>query len=206
MPTLLHIDASPRGPYSISRQLSAAFVDAWRAKHTDGRVIERDLVKTDLTFVDLAWIGGAYSDPASHTPEQKQALAISDELTSELLEADEIAVGTPMYNFAIPASVKAWIDHVVRVGKTFKVDETGYHGLATGKKATFLVASSGTYTPGSPSEGYNQETPYLKNIFAFIGITETNSVLAGGTTDVMRGKISADEFLKPFLAQAKAAV
>jgi FMN-dependent NADH-azoreductase len=204
MPTLLHIDASPRGPYSISRQLSAAFVDAWKAKHPDGKVIERDLVKTDLTFVDLNWIAGAYSDPAAHTPEQQQALALSDELTGELFEADEIVLGTPMYNFAIPAAVKAWIDHIVRVNVTFKVDETGYHGLALGKKATLLVASGGAYTPGSPAEGYNQETPYLKAIFGFIGITDVNVVLAGGTTGVMQGKISAEEFLKPFVEQVKA--
>jgi FMN-dependent NADH-azoreductase len=206
MPTLLHIDASPRGAYSISRQLSAAFADAWKAKHADGHVITRDLVETDLTFVDLAWIAGAYSDPAQHTPEQKQALAISDELTAELLQADEIVLATPMYNFAIPAAVKAWIDHVVRVGVTFKLDETGYHGLATGKKATLLVASGGVYAPGSPAEGYNQETPYLKAILGFIGITDVNVILAGGTTAVIQGKVSADEFLKPFLEQVQAAV
>ncbi len=205
MPTLLHIDASPRGPYSISRQLSAAFVDAWKAKHPDGKVIERDLVKTDLTFVDLAWIAGAYSDPAQHTPEQKQALALSDELTGELFEADEIVLGTPMYNFAIPAAVKAWVDHVVRVNVTFKVDQTGYHGLTSGKRATLLIASGGDYTPGSPAEGYNQETPYLKAILGFIGITEVNVVLAGGTTGVIQGKISAEEYLKPFVEQVKAA-
>jgi FMN-dependent NADH-azoreductase len=206
MPTLLHIDVSPRGDYSISRRLSAAFVEAWKAKHPDGTVVTRDLTKTNLTFVDLAWIAGAYSDPAQHTPEQKAALAISNELTAELLAADEIVLGTPMYNFAVPAALKAWIDHVVRVGLTFKVDETGYHGLTTGKKATLLVASSGTYTPGSPGEGYNQETPYLKGILGFIGITDVSVILAGGTTPVAQGKISADEFLKPFLGQVEASV
>ncbi len=206
MPTLLHIDASPRGAYSISRQLSASFVDAWKAKHPDGKLIERDLVQTDLTFVDLAWIAGAYSDPASHTPEQKQALALSNELTGEVLEADEIVLGTPMYNFAIPASVKAWIDHIVRVGVTFKVDATGYHGLTSGKKATLLIASGGDYAPGSPAEGYNQETPYLKAILGFIGITDVKVILAGGTSGVTQGKVSSEEYLKPFLEQIKAAV
>jgi FMN-dependent NADH-azoreductase len=206
MPTLLHIDASPRGAYSISRQLSAAFVDAWKAKHSDGKVVTRDLNTTGLTFVDMDWIAGAYSSPDQHTPEHKKALAISDELTAELLEADEIVLATPMYNFAVPAITKAWIDHVVRVGKTFKVDETGYHGLATGKKVTFLIASGGVYTPGSPAEGYNQESPYLQSIFGFMGITDAKVVLAGGTMAVMRGTISAEEFLKPLLEQVQAAV
>jgi len=205
MPTLLHIDASPRGDYSISRRLSAGFVDAWKAKHPDGKVITRDLTKTALAFVGRAWMAGACSDPAQHTPEQKQALAISNELTAEVLEADEIVLGTPMYNFAVPAALKAWIDHVVRVGVTFKLDETGYHGLATGKKATLVIASGGTYTPGSPAEGYNQETPYLKGILGFIGITDVNIILAGGTTPVTMGQVSADEFLKPLLEQVEAA-
>ena len=206
MPTLLHIDASPRGDHSISRHLSAAFVDAWKAKHPDGKVIRRDLAHTHLTFVDLDWIGGAYTPPEAHTPEQKKALSISDELVGELLQADEIVLGTPMYNFAVPAVTKAWIDHVVRVGKTFKVDESGYHGLALGKKATFLVASAGSYAPGSGAEGYNQETPYLQAIFGFMGITETKVVLGGGTTPVTQGQVSIDDFLKPLLEQVKAAV
>src|ERR1700684_4580163 len=103
MPTLLQIDASPRGDYSISRRLTAAFADAWKDKHPDGKVITRDLTKTNLTFVDLDWIAGAYSAPQKHTPEHKKALAISDELIAELLSADEIVLGTPMFNFAVPA-------------------------------------------------------------------------------------------------------
>ena len=74
MPTLLHIDASPRGEHSISRKLSAAFAEAWKSKHIDGKVVVRDLSKTSLPFVDLNWIGGAYSSPEQHTPEQKAAL------------------------------------------------------------------------------------------------------------------------------------
>ena len=205
MPTLLHIDASPRGPYSISRQLSAAFVDAWKAKHPDGKVVTRDLNTTGLTFVDINWISGAYSSPDQHTPEQSKALAISDELVAELLSADEIAIGTPMYNFAVPAILKAWIDHVVRVGKTFSQDQAGYHGLALGKKATMLIASAGNYAPGSGAESYNQESPYLQAIFGFMGITDTKIIHAGGTTAVMFGKISAEEFLKPYVEQIQTA-
>ena len=118
MPTLLHLHASPRGDFSISRQLSTAAVAAWKEKHPGGKVVERDLTKTDITFVDLDWIIGASSRPDHLTDSHKSALAISDTLIAELLEADEIVIGTPMYNFAVPAVVKAWIDHVVRNGKT----------------------------------------------------------------------------------------
>ena len=205
MPTLLQIDASPRGDYSISRKLSAAFAEAWKAKHPDGQVVTRDLNKTELTFVDMDWIGGAYSSPDQHTPEHKKALAISDELIGEVMGADEIVLGTPMYNFGVPAIVKAWIDHVARVGKTFSIDATGYHGLIQGKKATLLIASGGQYGPGSPAEGYNLETPYLKAVLGFLGITDVSVIQAGGTSDVMQGKVSAEEFLKPYVEQVHAA-
>lgn len=205
MATLLHIDVSPRGDYSISRKLGATFAEEWKAKH-NGTVVYRDLVKTDLTFVDLNWIGGAYSDPSQHTPEQKAALKISDDLIAELLSADEIVIATPMYNFAVPASLKAYIDHIVRHGKTFSVGESGYAGLVKGKKATFIVASGGDYAPGGPAEGYNQESPYLKAIFGFIGITDTKVVLAGGTTAVVMGKVKEADYLKEHEGSVKAAV
>src|SRR5260221_14653221 len=120
MPTLLYLDASPRGEFSISRQLSKAGVAAWKTKYPNGKVIERDLTKTQMTFVDLDWIMGAFSPPEQVTEQHQSALAISDTLIDELLEADDIIIGTPMYNFAVPAVLKAWIDHVVRAGKTFQ--------------------------------------------------------------------------------------
>jgi len=118
MATLLYISVSPRGNYSISRQLGDAAVRSWKAENPDGHVIERDLAKTQLTFVDLDWIQGAFSPPEYHTENHKKALALSDQFVAELLDADEVILATPMYNFAIPAALKAWIDHVVRAGKT----------------------------------------------------------------------------------------
>jgi FMN-dependent NADH-azoreductase len=206
MPTLLQIDVSSRGDYSISRKLSAAFAEQWQAKNPGGTVTRRDLTKTQLTFVDMDWIGGAYSSPDQHTPEHKQALKLSDELIGELLAADEIVIGTPMYNFGVPAALKAWIDHIVRIGKTFNRDEQGYHGLVLGKKATFLIASGGNYAAGAPAEKYNQETPYLTSLFGFLGVTDTKAVHAGDTTAVMMGQVSMDEYLKPHVEEVKAAV
>jgi len=206
MPTLLHLDVSPRGDYSISRQLSRVGVAAWKSKNPGGKVIERDLTKTDMTFVDLDWIMGAFSTPDQHTDRHKSALAISDKLIAELLEADEIIIGTPMYNFAVPALLKAWIDHVVRAGKTFQYGASGPEGLANGRKVVVTVASGGTYEKGSPTESYNHEIPYLRTILGFIGITDVTFVHAGGTIAVLQGKISAEEFLAPLLEQIKAAI
>jgi FMN-dependent NADH-azoreductase len=206
MPTLLHLDASPRGDYSISRQLSAAAVAAWKDKHPGGKVIVRDLTKTKMTFVDLDWIMGAFSPPDQVTDGHKNALAISDTLIAELLEADEIVMGTPMYNFTIPAVVKAWIDHVVRAGKTFSYGSSGPEGLAKGRKMLVTVASGGSYDKASGMEAYNYETPYLRQILGFIGITDLTFVHAGGTMRVVQGQISAEEFLAPWLKQIRAAV
>jgi FMN-dependent NADH-azoreductase len=201
MPTLLKIDVSPRGDYSISRKLSAEFAAKWQQSHPDGTVVTRDLVKTDLPFVDLPWIVGAYSTPDQHTPEQKEAISVSDTLIDELLAADEILIATPMYNFNVPAILKAWIDHIVRIGRTFSAS---YEGLAKGKKATLIIASGSVYTPGSFMESYNAETGYLKQVLGFIGITDVSVILAGGTNDVAQGKVKLEDFLTPLEAEVAA--
>jgi FMN-dependent NADH-azoreductase len=195
MATLLKIDVSPRGDYSISRKLSGEFATQWQAAHSDGKLVKRDLIETELPFVDLPWIAAAYSAPDQHTPEQALAIKVSNDLVEEFLAADEIVLSTPMYNFATPARLKAYIDHVVRLGKTFSAS---YEGLAKGKKLTLIIASGGVYTPGAHMESYNAETSYLKQIFGFIGITDVTVVHAGGVTAVMQGKVSAEEFLVPF--------
>ena len=195
MPTLLKIDASPRGDYSVSRKLSGEFAEQWEKTHTDGTVVVRDLVKTNLPFVDLPWIVGAYSTPDQHTPEQKSAIKISDDLIAELLAADHIVIGTPMYNFSIPAILKAWIDHIVRIDKTFTAK---YEGLAKGKKLTVIIASGGVYTPGSHMESYNAESSYLKQVLGFIGITDVTVLLAGGSNDVNQGKVTLEDHIAPF--------
>jgi FMN-dependent NADH-azoreductase len=206
MPTLLHIDASPRGDFSISRQLSSAAVNLWKRKNPQGRIIKRDLTKTDMTFVDLDWILGSFNAPDQQTESHKSALAISDQLISEVLEADEIIIGTPMYNFAVPAVLKAWIDHIVRAGKTFRYTASGAEGLAKGRKVLVTVASGGTYDEASGLAAYDYEVPYLRHILGFIGITDVTVVHAGGTTRVAQGQVSNNDFLAPYLKQIEAAV
>jgi FMN-dependent NADH-azoreductase len=162
MSTLLKIDVSPRGDYSVSRKLGNQFAEQWKQTHGGGKVIERDLAQTHLPFVELPWILAAYSDLATHSEDQKAAIKIGSDLIAELKEADEWLISTPMYNFAVPAKLKAYIDHVVRAGQTFNANPDGsYTGLVTGKKATVIIASAGDYLPGTPAEGYDAEKPYL---------------------------------------------
>lgn len=206
MATLLKIDVSPRGDYSISRKLGAQFLKQWQQAHAGAKVISRDLAKTEMPFVDLPWIMGAYSPEEARNDEHRAALKLGDEFIAELEEADEYLITTPMYNFAVPAALKAWIDHVVRAGKTFKTTpEGGYLGLLEGKRATVIVASAGSYDPGTPGETYNFETPYLKHILAFMGVTEVQFVQAGATYKVDRGMASADDLVAPLQNQVAAA-
>ena len=204
MATLLHIDSSPRETYSFSRTLSTKAVDTWRTKHPEGKVIVRDLTTTPMTFVDLDWIMGAYTPPEQHQENHRRALALSDELVAELLEADTVIIGVPLYNFNLPAVLKAWIDHVVRAGKTFQYTPEGPKGLASGKKATVLVASAGQYVAGSPTASFDALTPYMRQILGFIGIKDVSFVQAGGTAPVDQGKVDRGAFLAPLLEQVSA--
>lgn len=206
MPHLLKLDVSPRGDQSISRHLGKQFLADWQGNHADGQVTTRDLATSNLPFVDLPWIAGAYTAPDKHTEENKAALKISDELIAELIAADHLLITTPMYNFAIPAALKAWIDHIVRAGKTFAVTpEGGYKGLIQGKKATVIIASGSDYSAGAPAESYDQEIPYLRLILGFLGITDVTFIRGGGTRGISTGKTTVEAFtaaLEPGLAAA----
>ncbi len=202
MPSLLAVMASPRGDYSISRHLTQSFVEAWKHHHEGGTVTTRDLFTTHLPFVDLPWIAGAYTPAEQHSPEMEKSLAVSNELIAELQAADHIVIGTPMYNFTTPAILKAWIDQIVRVNVTFTPQ---YEGLLKGKKATVIIASSGTYTPGAHAESYNFESAYLRHILGFVGITDVNILLAGGTVAVDLGQTSREDLLAQYTPEVVAA-
>jgi len=121
---------------------------------------------------------------------------------SELIEADEVILGTPMYNFAIPAALKAWVDHVVRAGKTFRYSAVGKPEglLADGNKRVLaIVASGGNYIEGSGLSALDYEVPYLRFIFGFIGINDVRFIQAGGTASVAQGRVSPEQFLVPYL-------
>ena len=201
MPNLLSVLASPRGDYSVSRALTATFVDEWQKNHAGATVVTRDLFQTNLPFVDLPWIAGAYTPAEQHSPEMTAALKISNELIAELEAADHIVIATPMYNFATPAILKAWIDHIVRINRTFTAS---YEGLLKGKKVTIILASGGVYSDG-PYKAYDFQETYLRTILGFIGLTDITFVLAGGTGDIDRGKIKREDLLAQFTPEVLAA-
>ncbi len=191
---LLHIDASPRGVRSHSRALTSEFVSMWKSTHPDERVVYRDLGHNPVPFVDEAWIAAAFSNPSTHTPELRDAISISDALVDEFMAADVIVLGSPMYNFGVPAGVKAYIDQIVRVGRTFTAD---FQGLAHGKKLYVITVRGGAgYGPGEAQHGLDYESPYLRMIFGFIGVTDIAFV------DV-ENAAQGDEVVQASLAMAR---
>ena len=205
MPTLLVVETSPRGDQSISRQMTRRFVADWRAAHADGAVVTRDLAETPLTFVNAPWLQAYFTPAERHSPAMKEALALSDALVAELLGADHLVIATPVYNYNVPAALKAWIDHIVRKGLTLGQDSAG---LVTGTTATVLMASGGVYTDGSPIRDRDIATRYLRLILRVIGITDVTVVAGGGAKAVDLGERSMSEFvgtLTPAIAAAAAA-
>jgi FMN-dependent NADH-azoreductase len=204
MSTLLKLDSSPMGPHSISRKLTSKFADSWLKLHPEGNVVARDLTLMGLPAVDGFWVGAAFTPAAARTPEQNQALAISDALVADLQHANEYVLGVPMHNFGVPSTLKLWIDQVVRAGETFAYTTQGPSGLLTDKKATLLIASGGSYEHGSAMASLNFVAPYLKAVFGFIGITDVNIIAAEGTAQLMSGKVDPEAFLAPTLDKVHA--
>lgn len=203
MATLLKIDSSPMGEHSISRKLTAQFAESWRKAHPGGEVISRDLTRMEIPTVNGLWVGAAYTPEDNRSPEQREALAVSDALIAELQRADEYVFGVPMHNFSIPSTLKLWIDQVARAGKTFSYGADGPKGLLTGKKATLLVTSGGVYDQGTAMESLNFVTPYLQAVFGFIGITDVKIIATGGTAQLMSGKIDPQAFLAASLEKVQ---
>lgn len=198
MSTLLHIDSSPLYGRSVSRQLSAAFVERWKSLHPGATVMDRDLNATSLPPVSAEWIGAAYTPEDARTPQQKKVLALSDELLAELGRADEYVIGVPMHNFGVPSVLKLWIDQISRVGKTFSYDNGTPKGLLVGKKATFIVATGGFYDPQTQMASFNFVEPYLRSLFGFFGVTDATFLSAGGTMALNHGQ-DRHAFLAPHL-------
>ncbi len=205
MTKLLVVETSPRGDYSISRNMTRRFVAEWQAANPSGAVVERDLVDTHLPFVTAPWLQAYFTPPQQHSSEMKEALRLSDELVAEILAADHIVIATPVYNYNVPAALKAWVDHIVRKGMTLGVDG---RGLVTGKKATVLLASGGVYTEGSPIRDRDIASQYLRLILNVIGITDVTMIAGGGAKMVDMGEQTMEAFIasvEPEIGRAAAA-
>lgn len=168
---LLQINSSGRFEGSITRQLSDLLVKQIRENQPELQLVQRDLA-TGLPFIDEQWIGANFTPNEQRSEVHKEALSFSDQLVNELQQAETIIIASPIYNFSIPAVLKAWIDLVARAQLTFRYTENGAEGLLKGKKAYVVVASGGVPI-GSEMDFASS---YLKQVLAFIGITEVTIV------------------------------
>ncbi|WP_198919898.1 FMN-dependent NADH-azoreductase [Pseudomonas chlororaphis] len=176
MSRVLIIESSARQQDSVSRQLTQTFIKQWQAAHPGDQITVRDLAVTPVPHLDSNLLGG-WMKPAEQRNESEEAsLQRSNELTDELLAADVLVMAAPMYNFAIPSTLKAWLDHVLRAGMTFKYTATGPQGLLNGKRAYVLTARGGIYA-GSTAD---HQEPYLRQVMGFIGIHDVEFIHAEG--------------------------
>ncbi|MHC3470220.1 FMN-dependent NADH-azoreductase [Streptomyces sp. 7R007] len=162
MATLLHIDSSlsPAGA-SASRAVTDAFRRTWEEQHPDGTVVYRDLSTDPVPHITADAHTAGFTDPASHTPAQTAAFAERLKLIEELEQADAVLIGAPMYNFAIPSTLKAWLDNVILMGRTAMAEESKVKGTPF----TVVASRGGSYAPGTPREGYEYVQNYLRAVF-----------------------------------------
>lgn len=179
--TILHLDSSSRSAEfgSVSRLLSSAVVDHLQKLHPDAVVIRRDLAVDPVPALGPLWQGASFTPPDARTVEQQAELAVSDALAAELLAADFLVIGTPMYNFSIAAPLKAYIDQVVRVGVTINYGANGPVGLATNTRVIVTVGAGGDYSQ-PPMQSFDFVEPYLRHVFGFLGAKEATFVWGGG--------------------------
>ena len=175
MSTILHITASIRNDESVSRSLGNRLVERL-AENRGAKVVTRDLANNDLPYIDAERFAANLAPYAERSPEQHELAKISDELIGELQEAETIVFSLPVYNFAVPATLKAWADLVARAGTTFRYTENGSEGLLTGKKV-YLTIASGGMPIGSEIDFM---TPWLKFFLGFLGMTDVALVAADG--------------------------
>jgi len=169
--SILRIDASARREGSVSRDLTTRIL----ARFADADVTTRDLAQ-GLPLIDETWVGANFTPAEDRSDDQRQALELSDTLIAELNAADTIVIGLPIYNFGVPAALKAWVDLVARAGVTFNYTEAGPKGALDGKRAILVMASGGV-PAGSPVD---YATTYMKHILGFIGITDVEIIAAEG--------------------------
>lgn len=174
---VLVLNASARKVRSISRYITESFVEGWREKYPQDEFTFREIGQGNIPHVSEQWISGAFTPPELRSPEDIEALKKSDELVAELKAADVIVIGTPMYNWSVPSTLKAYIDQVLRAGETVLISSENlrnpYTGLLKNKKVYLLmVRGNSGYEPGNYNEHMDFQTNYLKTVFRVMGIED----------------------------------
>ncbi len=180
MSNLLLITSSLFGGQSKSAQIANEFVDARRRTHPDTVVTERELTPASMPHLSLDALGALMTPAAQRTVEQAASVAFGDRLIEELEAADTVVLAVPMYNFSIPSTLKAWIDHVARAGRTFRYTAAGPEGLLKGKKVFIITGRGGFYGGDSPAKVLDFQEPYLRGVLGFLGLTDVTFIHVEG--------------------------
>lgn len=176
MATLLHIDSSIRGAESVSRQLTAAFAEHWRAANPEGTVTYRDLAAESVPHLDGATYSALFTPAEQRSAEQVAGIAVSQPLIDEVLAADVIVLGVPMHNFSVSDRFRTWLDRVVSPA-TLPNQETGVAPLA-GKRFVVVQSRGGAYGQGTPREDFEFQERYLRKVFQFLGADDVEFIRA----------------------------
>lgn len=180
MQQILIVEASPRGVASASRAVTDALVTRLAGLHPSAKIVRRDLAGEPLPHLDRLTLQAISTRSLAEADAPPPEARLSDRLTEELLASDLLVIATPMWNFGVPSTLKAWIDLVVRPGRTFRYAEGGVEGLARGKRAILVIASGGIFTEG-PWAAWDFVEPYLRRILGFIGVVEVQTIRVEGT-------------------------
>ncbi|MBK0399706.1 FMN-dependent NADH-azoreductase [Limibaculum sp. M0105] len=175
MSTVLVVNSSALGDASVSNRLIREAVDDLRLLAPELDVITRDVGANPVPHLTLDGATALRSEPANAA--QAAARALSDELIGEVEAADTLVIGAPMYNFGIPSTLKAWFDHILRAGVTFRYTEAGPEGLLRGKRAIVVLTRGGLYSEG-PAQAMDAQEPHLRTLLGFVGITDVTFVRA----------------------------
>jgi FMN-dependent NADH-azoreductase len=193
MKSILLILGSPRDRASYSHQIGRRIVDDLKSRYPSAKVVVRNLAKEALPDVGEGFVTGRVLSKDKRSAAETAALALSDVLVGELMAADVLVLATPMHNFGISASVKSWIDHIVRPGVTFSYSDKGPLGLVQGKKVILVLARGGIYAEG-PMKGYDFQEPYLRAVLGFIGMTDVEVIRIEGVAmgdDAVRSAVTS---------------
>ncbi len=181
MTTILHVDSSPLGTVSVTRQLTASIVEALVKAEPSATVVARDVAANppDHLTGELMQVV-KFRNLEGLSERQREELALTDALVDEFLTADVVVIGAPMYNFSIPTQLKAWIDRLAQAGRTFRYTEKGPEGLAGGKRVIVASGRGGVYSTNPALAGLDHQEAYLRTVLGFFGITDVTFIRAEG--------------------------
>ncbi len=208
MTKLLLVSSSIFGKDSKSWTIAQEFIDGWRQNHPGSVVVERDIGSDPLPHITAEKMGAIMTPPDKRTPQQAAAAGHADRLIEEVEAADVIVLAAPMYNFSVSSTLKAWIDHIARAGRTFGYTEKGPVGLLKGKKVFVVTARGGVYSEG-PAKPLDFHEPYLRGMLGFLGLSDVTFVhvegLAVSPESATAGLAKAREKIAAVLGRAEAA-